>query len=348
MKASSAGYCGTTLVALCVLIAALGTGCSKASYEREERAATTPPATPPQAALVSEKGREFIRGYHPLLLRPCDGEAGNPLKQWQKGATIGYGHAIVEQEWAQFENGISEDKAKELFDADLERVARRVKSLIRVEVPQHQFDALVSLAFNIGCKAFEDSSVLKLINDPEAKTPFRDLESAWKAWNTSPATSKAGAPVPVTPERLFGTYVATGYAWCSWSPRDEDEAWMREHLRDKAIILADQFSLRSITIHNPRYEIREYPALVEGDVPVGVRRRLSDFLGAGEDRRVITVLEVYEPGAANPRCDVEVIDRDTLWDTWNGPWIFEWRRDGSGNSTIPLKDRVIGGARSGD
>ena len=52
-------------------------------------------------------------------------------------------------------------------------------------VAQHQVDAAVSLAYNIGLDAFRNSSVLKLINDPKSKTNYSDLESAWKAWKNS-------------------------------------------------------------------------------------------------------------------------------------------------------------------
>jgi hypothetical protein len=108
--------------------------------------------------------------------------------------------------------------------------------------------------------------------------------------------------------------------------------------------LPEVFRLRSVVVLHPRYEIRYYPELTEGEVPTAERRRLSDFYGAGLERHIITVLEVYEPGAPSPRVDVEIIDKDTLWDTWAGPWLFEWRRDGTKADAIPLKDRALKGA----
>ncbi len=50
---------------------------------------------------------------------------------------------------------------------------------------QYEFDALVMLAFNIGESAFKGSSVVKLVNDPQARTGHASLEAAWKAWNKS-------------------------------------------------------------------------------------------------------------------------------------------------------------------
>lgn len=143
--------------------------------------------------------------------------------------------------------------------------------------------------------------------------------------------------------QLFGKYVATDYASCSETLHEEREAWASGHLYDEAAILPEVFALRSVVVLQPRYEIRHYPRMVEGEVPVGIRRCLSDFYGAGMDRKVITVLEVYEPGDDHPRCDVEIIDENTLWDTWNGAWLFEWRRDGVEKNPAPLKGRWQGG-----
>ena len=141
-------------------------------------------------------------------------------------------------------------------------------------------------------------------------------------------------------DRLFGKYVITDYAWCSVPMHEESDAWARGHLCQEAAILPEVFAVRGLVVLNPRYEVRDHPGLVEGEVPVGVRRRLSDFYGVGVERDVVTVLEVYEPGAASPRCGVEIIDGNTLWDTWDGPWLFEWRREGTGNSATPLKERL--------
>ena len=52
-------------------------------------------------------------------------------------------------------------------------------------IAQHEFDALVIFSYNIGAHAFIHSNVLKLINNPKAKTPYSNLEQAWKAWDKS-------------------------------------------------------------------------------------------------------------------------------------------------------------------
>lgn len=47
-------------------------------------------------------------------------------------------------------------------------------------------------AFNIGKANFNSSSVLKMINNPSAITPYPSLESAWKAWNKSQGKEMRG------------------------------------------------------------------------------------------------------------------------------------------------------------
>ena len=116
-----------------------------------------------------------------------DDQTGKPVntnKPLPKGATIGYGHLIKNYE--DFINGISEDKATELLRADIAIAERAVKNNISVPLKQNQYEALVSLAYNIGAKNFANSTVVKYINNPNFRSPiYPNLELAWKAWNRS-------------------------------------------------------------------------------------------------------------------------------------------------------------------
>jgi lysozyme len=60
---------------------------------------------------------------------------------------------------------ITEDEAEAMLRADVERFARGVSERIQVPVTQGQFDALVSLAYNIGLAAFGKSTLLRLLNE---------------------------------------------------------------------------------------------------------------------------------------------------------------------------------------
>jgi lysozyme len=72
--------------------------------------------------------------------------------------TIGYGHTdgVVEG------MTISQTQADQLLAADtLHTVSIATTLLAGVALVQHQFDAMVSLAFNIGSRAFRTSTVLR-------------------------------------------------------------------------------------------------------------------------------------------------------------------------------------------
>lgn len=98
------------------------------------------------------------------------------------GATIGYGHLVKSGE--NFHGGITETEAIKLLRADIATAERAVRDNITVPVTQNQYDALVSLAYNIGGGAFANSTVVKYINNPDfTSSKYPSLESAWRAWN---------------------------------------------------------------------------------------------------------------------------------------------------------------------
>lgn len=137
---------------------------------------------------LSAAGEAWLKKIEKLALDPYDdqkGIAGEPITEWVKGATIGYGHLISKKNWPRFKDGITKEEAELQFQVDIGPYVDKVNEIIAVDLEQHEFDALVIFAYNIGEAGFASSSVAKLINDPEADTPYRDLESAWKAWNKS-------------------------------------------------------------------------------------------------------------------------------------------------------------------
>lgn len=59
---------------------------------------------------------------------------------------------------------ITQEKSRELLKADLTRFEKAVNASVNVPLKQNQFDALVSLAFNIGEGAFRRSTLLRKLN----------------------------------------------------------------------------------------------------------------------------------------------------------------------------------------
>lgn len=57
-----------------------------------------------------------------------------------------------------------QEHADRRFVADLDRFETGVQRLVKVALNQNQFDALVSLAFNIGLVNFANSTLLRLLN----------------------------------------------------------------------------------------------------------------------------------------------------------------------------------------
>jgi lysozyme len=77
--------------------------------------------------------------------------------------TIGYGHAI--QPGEVFPDALSHPEALQLLQRDVDRFSDGVARLLTRPVTQPQFDAMVSLAFNIGLQAFRSSTLLRRFND---------------------------------------------------------------------------------------------------------------------------------------------------------------------------------------
>lgn len=141
---------------------------------------------------LSSKGINLLKSIEQLATKPYDDQTGKDITAWVKGATIGYGHLISKAEWSKYKNGITEAQALSLFNADLKPYVNTVKSKVTASVTQNEFDAMVILTFNIGQGAFSNSSVLKMVNNPNAKTTYKNLEAAWKAWNKSQGVANKG------------------------------------------------------------------------------------------------------------------------------------------------------------
>jgi len=82
--------------------------------------------------------------------------------------TIGYGTTVwFGSDKVKGGDRVSRSEAELLLQHDLLVFEAGVKKLLRVPVRPNQFAALVSLAYNIGLRAFEDSTLLKLINQSQ-------------------------------------------------------------------------------------------------------------------------------------------------------------------------------------
>ncbi len=99
----------------------------------------------------SQAGIELIKEYEGLRLKVYKDSAGLP--------TIGYGHLIKPGE--NFAAGITEKQAEQMLVVDLVTAEDAVKKWVSVALSKGQFDALVSLVFNIGVGSFRKSTLLR-------------------------------------------------------------------------------------------------------------------------------------------------------------------------------------------
>lgn len=117
---------------------------------------------------ISEKGINFLIQ-----------EEGERLKAYKCAAgvwTIGVGHTGADVKEGLI---ITKEKSRELLKSDLSRFERAVNTYIKVPLEQHQFDALVSLAFNIGVGNFSKSTLVKKIN---TNASIKEIEFQFKQW----------------------------------------------------------------------------------------------------------------------------------------------------------------------
>ena len=104
---------------------------------------------------ISNKGRDFIKGFEKLELKayPDPGTGGKP---W----TVGWGHTKGVKPGDQ----ITQAQAEAFLAEDLAVFEAAVNSAIKRPMTQAQFDAMVSLAFNIGGANFASSTLVKKFN----------------------------------------------------------------------------------------------------------------------------------------------------------------------------------------
>jgi lysozyme len=93
--------------------------------------------------------------------------------------TVGVGHVVLPNEGLNVGDVISNAEVDSLLKSDLKKAADQIKSDVKAPLNQNQFDALVSLVFNIGIGAFHKSTLLKYINEAKGED---FIETAWLAW----------------------------------------------------------------------------------------------------------------------------------------------------------------------
>lgn len=106
---------------------------------------------------MSPAGLALIKEFEGLRLKAYQ----CPADVW----TIGYGHTCAAGDPKVIPGMvISEERAEEILKKDLIKYEVGVERLVKVELKQHQFDALVDFAYNAGVGALAKSTLLKKVN----------------------------------------------------------------------------------------------------------------------------------------------------------------------------------------
>ncbi len=93
--------------------------------------------------------------------------------------TIGYGHT----QGVQIGDTCTREQAEEYLKDDLREAEEVVLALVSVPLTQNQFDALVSLVYNIGSGNFFDSTIRRVIN--ANSVDMEEYRRAWMMWKKS-------------------------------------------------------------------------------------------------------------------------------------------------------------------
>jgi lysozyme len=124
--------------------------------------------------ILNNKGYLFITKHEGLKLKPYLCPAKIP--------TIGYGNTYYAdgKRVTLLDKQITKQEALEMFKEIANKFAKRVDELVKTELTQNQFNALVSFAYNVGTGNFASSTLLKKVNkNPNDLT----IKAEFLRWN---------------------------------------------------------------------------------------------------------------------------------------------------------------------
>ena len=116
---------------------------------------------------IGQKGFDLIKEFEGCRLEAYLDAIGIP--------TIAYGHTGG----VKLCDKVTQEEADELLHGDLLNAEECVTKWVKVRILQEEFDALVSLVFNIGCGNFRTSTLLKLLNVCD----FNGAADQFLVWN---------------------------------------------------------------------------------------------------------------------------------------------------------------------
>jgi lysozyme len=117
--------------------------------------------------VTSARGRELIESFEGRRNRAYRCPAGI----WTCGIGCAGPDIGPDTEW-------TDDEVEARFSADLRKFEVGINKLVTAPITQPMFDALVSLAFNVGLHNFKNSTLLKMLN----KGAYRQAADEFGRW----------------------------------------------------------------------------------------------------------------------------------------------------------------------
>jgi lysozyme len=117
-----------------------------------------PEPEPGPISVINQAGIDLIKRWEGLRLEAYICPAGV--------ATVGYGST---GDHVYLGMTITEPEAERLLRLDLTRFEDSVSKSVKVPLTDNEYGALCSFAFNVGCGAFESSTLLRRLNAGEPK-----------------------------------------------------------------------------------------------------------------------------------------------------------------------------------
>ena len=133
---------------------------------------------------LSQQGVDLIKGFEGFRSKLYDDAAGH--------CTVGYGTLVHTGECdgraaeAPYAKGITEVQATQLLAQKAQEFEKTINDKVQVALNQNQFDALVSFVYNIGGNNFNQSTLLKVLNQGN----YGAVPAEFKKWTKARQNGK--------------------------------------------------------------------------------------------------------------------------------------------------------------
>ncbi len=120
---------------------------------------------------ASEQAKKLIINTRPLYMEK--------VKLWNGDDYLGYCHRISVSDQLRKIDKLSKKESISLLEKDIKRISSQLNKHLVTNVTQNQFDALVSLVYDIGIKALVTDELFILLN----KNKLTEVASQFRKFN---------------------------------------------------------------------------------------------------------------------------------------------------------------------